>query len=206
MPTTDAEKLSEILYRVCGMDVRSEVNDYILVLYLLSTSKEFISMPYKEQVKYISKNFDKSIAEATLKKYMKKFKDRNIVYKDTNDFTVWKTENNKRTIVTGNYELEKDYEEYKNYKFKKLCEFYKNNKIEEFNNDNVLYNKKAWSYVRINTDEKYPFVSYYKCNSMLLNAVVLGKEFFELIERVVSKDVEYVYCIKQWIEERPIMK
>lgn len=203
VPTTDVEKLSEILYRVCGMDVRSDVNNYILVLYLLSTSKEFISMPYKERVKYISKNFDKSIAEATLKNYMKKFEDKNILYKDTNNFTVWKTEDNIRTIITGNYELEKEYEEYKNYKNKKLNEFFKNNTLKEFNNDRSLYYRKAWRYANDKTYEKYS-VAYYKCNSMILNAVVLGKEFFELIERVVSKDVEYVYCIKQWIEERPI--
>ena len=172
IPTTPEEKLNEILVRKFDMDIRTDAFAFGTFISELSYNCAFAAMPWEERSKYLEEECGVSVSDRTLKTWVSKLLNNNIISKDTENKVEW---------VTVSYLGQKDRyqvddfiaefgEEYFQ-KYKELRKQYIQEYQEEGMSFNAAYRKAVFDDLfsggRTNA---YKGVLLYKCSTIGFNA------------------------------------
>lgn len=164
VPQTYEEKIV-YLVRLLGIDKRIDPIAFTTFLYYLTidSPNNCNKMPWEERAQWLHDNYNINVSEITLKRWIKKLIDLNIIHKDTYNFEYWCTVNingnRYRYIVTTDEDKQQMSEYWKTYSL-----------IKKEAKDLFPIDKKACGeYVFDKIWQKY-HCKYYKCSSFVFNA------------------------------------
>ncbi len=198
-PATDYEKLSEIMYRYCQLDVRIDVISFAVFFYSIVSFPEFSSMPWEERSKWLEKEYNIKITEKTLRSWAARlFEIGFIVKDDTKTYWVTGSYNGEKFRQLLNLEDETD--------LNTLQEYQKTRK-ELFNQYKFLPKSERWKTVFRSLWDKYHYCVY-SCKGLQVAAFSddisfdLVQEIIELVNNIAEDDsFETEYVIQQYIKK-----
>lgn len=126
-PTSANERLSEIMQRTYGMDIRTDTIAFASFLYSLVVFPEFLAMPWEERSKFLEDNFEVVISDRTLRAWCAKFINSGYIVKDDSYKVRWITGYYNgvkyRQVIDGDPEMEKYADGYQKYKISLLKQY-----------------------------------------------------------------------------------
>lgn len=194
VPTTEEERLAEIMVRVFDLDIRIDALEFATFIYCVMYLEGFAATPWLERQKILKEDFGLEISERTLRGWSSILIGDNYMIKGGDRIT-WMTyycqDTKCREMVTGDEELERTYEKY-------LKD--KRNYLEQIKKDRPAWGK-AEQYKavmsRLWTENKCCF---YNCQQLVLNVLKEESlEIFELVETIyeIGDKTEKVICYNQ---------
>lgn len=198
-PTTANERLSEIMQRAYGMDIRIDTIAFASFLYSLVVFPEFIAMPWEERSKFLEEEFGICISDRTLRSWCAKFIESGYIVKDESYKVRW---------ITGYYDGEKYREviDEDDITMKEYADKYQQEKQKLLKKYKDLPPKEKWENVIREMWDKYHCCIYY-CKGLQLSAwdnqmdMETLQEVIELINEIAENTpAETEYIIQQSIQ------
>lgn len=198
-PATDYEKLSEIMYRYCQLDVRIDVISFAVFLYSIVSFPEFSAMPWEERSNWLKAEFNIEVTEKTLRSWAAHLFKIGFIIKDDSK-TYW---------VTGIYRGKKyrqvlDLEDEADLS---TLQSYQKTRRELYNQYKHLPRDERWKMIFRSLWDKYHYCVYY-CKGLQLAAFSdsltfdLVQEIVELVNNIAEDDsFETEYVIQQYIKK-----
>ena len=177
LPVTAHDQLKEIMLKDFNLDIRTNIYGFACFVYLLMDDEDFSSMPWGERVNSLQQ-YGVYVDKRTLERWAEKLLEENIMYKDNSDKTNWRTSINTLTgkvtheRVDGDVQLEKEMQEYKDFRQKLSREG---------------YSKEQISASLLNRFGCY----YYMCGTLVLNAIETHVyRVYELVREISGEEDE----------------
>lgn len=152
-PTTADERLSEIMQRAYGMDIRIDTISFAAFIYSLVVFPEFLIMPWEERSKWLKEEFDVTVSDRTLRSWMSKFINAGFIVKDESFRMRWVTGYEKgvkyREAIDGDPRMEEFADRYQKDKDRLLKAY------------SHLSSKERWQKVTKDMWDKYHCCIYY---------------------------------------------
>ena len=198
-PTTANERLSEIMQRAYGMDIRIDTIAFASFLYSLVVFPDFNAMPWEERSKFLEEEFGVYVSDRTLRSWCAKFINSGYIIKNENYKVRWVTGycngEKYRNIIDEDDILMKEYADKYQQEKKNLLKQYSH-----------LPPKEKWEKVIKEMWEKYHCCIYY-CKGLQFSAwnneinIKTLQEVIELINEIAENTpAETEYIIQQSIQ------
>lgn len=198
-PTSANERLSEIMQRTYGMDIRVDTVAFASFLYSLVVFPEFIAMPWEERSKFLNEEFGVKISDRTLRSWCAKFINSGYIIQDDNYKVRW---------VTGymNGEKYRDIINEEDTIMKEYADRYQEEKRELLKKYKDLPPKEKWEQVIKEMWDKHHCCIYY-CKGLQFSAwdntmdLEILQEVIELVNEIAENTpAETEYIIEQKIQ------
>jgi hypothetical protein len=198
VPTTANERLSEIMQRAYGMDIRIDTIAFAAFLYSLVVYPEFTAMPWQQRCVFLKEEFQVEVSDRTLRAWCSKFISSGYITKDDNSKVRWITGyangEKYRDIIDGDPLMEQ------------FADNYQQKKSELLKKYKSFPRKERWQMVLKELWDTYHCCIYY-CKSLQFSAwnnqmdMETLQEMIELVNEIAENTpAETEYIIQQNIQ------
>ena len=184
-PTTAEEKLAELTSRKFDIDTQIDSKTFGLFLYLISNYSDYQASPWIEKVRLLQEEFNITIDEKTLRRWVNKMISSNSIAKSA-DVQVWRTvstlEGKERHPIVDDEDIQEmeNYFQYRNESLRRADEDY------QLATWSGKPNPNRWS-IALNECWRKFGCCYYNCHYFITNCIDDDfKEMYELSEEILN--------------------